>query len=494
MRQRGDTSGWRAGVVVGFVLLAWPAAGCARIEPEGPPPLPPPARTMAPLPSVISAPLAIPLSEVDSLLNGLVPAQLYAVEGLPVRKGIARARVSLDVRRDGRIRLETREGRLTTYIPLRVQGSVRAVRITRPFETTFTVHATSDIALGPDWATEVTTRTGFTWETVPAITLLGFTINLEKVAGNALTKELERLAPRLDSLVEHHLALRPQMERIWEDLAEPIVLQREPPIWLQARPTDVFLAPPESRGDTLVYGLRLHALLTTSVGAVPPRADLGPLPPLRPLPAALPDDGAGFQAHVPLTITYADASALLGRTVAGRDYDIRETVAFAVTGLHLYGHGASLVARLDFEARTHNAWFATQGRVFMTGLPRYDPDGNAVRVDSFDYHVASEDALMHAADWALREHLLEQVRDRLALPLDDRLDTLQVRIERALDGRALGRFLVLQATVRDLEMDALYLTPDGIGLDARVHGALSLRLRSLARVARPRPTVAPAAE
>src|SRR5690606_8070488 len=123
---------------------------------------------------------------------------------------------------------------------------------------------------------------------------------------------------------------------------------------------------------------RLHALLTTSVGAVPPRADLGPLPPLHPLPAALPDDGAGFQAHVPLTITYADASALLGRTVAGRDYDIRETVAFAVTGLHLFGHGASLVARLDFEARTHNAWFATQGRVFMTGLPRYDPDGNAV--------------------------------------------------------------------------------------------------------------------
>jgi hypothetical protein len=467
-----------------LLLLSLTAPGCRRIDPSGPEPLPPPGREVAPLSSIISAPIEIPLAEVDTLVNSVVPQQLYASDSVRVRKGIARANLSLDVMRGGRIWLETEEGAVITYIPLRVDGEIRSIGVRRPFSTTFTVRAVSELGLDEDWTTRVYTRSGFTWRTAPSINLLGFTINLEHIAGKAIDAQLARLSPRIDSLIEERINLRPRLERLWASLNEPIRLRRQdPPVWLQARPTRVYLAPPESRGNTLVYGVRIHALMSTVVGSEPPTADLGPLPPLQALPDSLAGAPSHFNVSLPLTLSYEDARDLLDGVLTRQDYDLKEAASFRVTDLDLYGHGETLVARLDFNLKLQDAFFATRGRVFMTGRPVYDPVNRSVRVDSFDYDVSSRDALIHAADFALREPLLAAVQDRLAISLGARLDTLRGRLQNELDGRALGRLLMLEGTVSGLEPSALYLTPDGIRVDVRAHGDLTVQLRSLSHVA-----------
>ncbi len=464
--------------------------GGRRVNPEGPKRLPPPTHERTPLLSSISAPVAIPLSELDTLVNEVVPVRLYQVEDMLLRKGIARARLDLKVRRTGRIYLETRDGSVVTHIPLKAEGSVRALRITRPFETTFTIHAVTALTLDTTWTTQARTRGRFTWNKTPSIKLLGITINLKKIAGKALESQLTRLTPRIDRLIEDKANLRPRMERIWTILSEPIAVQKEPPIWLQVHPSEVFYSPAESSGDSVVYGLRLKAFVETVVGARPAAVDLGSLPPLRPLTPEMAQQPDSFRVNVPLTISYKDAEKLLSKAVAEKDYDVQDVVSFKVKDISVYGHLTSLVARLDFSATTSGKWMSTRGRVFMTGKTVYDRESRSVRVDSFNYDVNSEDALVNAADWALRDNLLEQVRERLVLPLSDHLDLLQVRLQGALNGRVLGRVLMLESAITELEPSELYLTPDGLGVDVHVRGHLGARLHGLSQVVRPKPAEA----
>ncbi|MDX1546717.1 MAG: DUF4403 family protein, partial [Rhodothermales bacterium] len=267
---------------------------------------------------------------------------------------------------------------------------------------------------------------------------------------------------------------------------------REPPVWLAVRPVDAFALPPESRGDTLVYGLGVRAFVETLLGEPPPHA-LGPLPPLRALPDSLAGDALhAFQIHFPVSIPYGDANRLLTDALAGRDLPVHDDVALRLDGVALYGSADTLVARIDFRARLAEDRFRTRGRIFLTGTPTYDPSARSIRVDGFDYDVHSQHALAEAADWFFRNDVLAQVRGRLVLPLADRLADAQARLQEALTARAVGRHILLDARIDTIAPGRLYLVEDGITLDVTARGRLTARVQALDAIGRRDSTRAPA--
>ena len=447
----------------------------------------PPAQPRPVPRSTVAAQIEIPLIELDSLINRVVPQQLYHEEGKRVGGGLARATLDIDLQRNGDVYLRTREGRLISHIPLRAEGTVHKIGVSRPFETTFTVHAVTELSLDSTWATDARTYGGFTWQETPSIKLLGIPISLKGIAEKAIDRQLERLAPRIDSLIEERVNLRGRVENLWKELGEPIALREMPPVWIQVRPAEVFFVPAVSREDTLVYGLQVHAFAETIVGDAPALPDLGPLPPLRLLPDSLAQDTtAAFLVNLPVSMSYDDANALIAGAVGGRDLDVKDRVAVSLGEIELYPHHPFVVARVDFGAGLSGGGMGTQGRVFLRGTPLYDPATQTVRIDSFTYDMASEDALLRAADFMLRDTLLAQTRERLVLPVGDRLDSLHAQLQRALHDRPVGRHIVLDGTILDLTPGDLYLTADGLNVDVQARGQLTARVRSLANVKRRR--------
>jgi len=471
------------------LLLALTAAGCTsgcrKIDPQGPEPIPPPLRERPALLSTLSVPVAIPVDEVSALVNRVVKQDLYSVRDRRVKKGILSARIDLDIRRNGPIYTRTRGGKIINHLPLLAEGRVRAAGISRPFATTFTIHATTDISLNEDWATVARTQGDFTWEETPYITVLGLKFGLKGAAENALTKQLAQLAPRIDSLIADRINLRRRVERIWESLREPLAIRDEPPAWLTIRPVETYFSPGVSQNDTFVVGLQIHAYVETTVGAMPPLPALGVLPPLRLLSDSLAADSLhGFQVNLPVSITYDDARILLAGSIAGKDYAMQEQVAFTVNAIDLYGHGPSLVARVDFSANVTGTSLGTNGRVFLTGTPIYDNATQSVRVDSFDYDVNSSNALAEAANLWFRDDLLEQTRARLVFSLAENIAAAKERLEAALRNRVLGKHIILDGTIDELVPDALYLVHDGINVDIFARGRLTARLHALDQIRR----------
>jgi len=308
---------------------------------------------------------------------------------------------------------------------------------------------------------------------------------LQNTAENALERQLERLAPRINQIIEDRVNIRGRVERLWEDLETPFALREEPPVWLQVKPLATYFSPSTSRNDTLLFGLRLHAFLETLVGDEPPPLPLGSLPPLLLLPDSMATDSIPtFHVNLPISVTYDDAKALLAEALTGKDYEVQEHIAFTVKDLDLYGRGDTLVARVDFTADVPNTPLSTQGRVFFTGIPLYDPENQAVRIDKFDYDILSRDALANVADWLLRDDFLEATRERLVIPLGANIIALQHTLEEALRDRPVGKYIVLNGTVTDFVPANLFLATDGIQVNLTARGHLTAQIQSLAALRR----------
>lgn len=454
---------------------------CHQIDPEGPEPSSPPVRQRAALPSTMSVPIAIPVDELSALVNRVVKHNLYSVREKQIKGGLFKTLLDLDIRRNGSIYTRTRNGKIINHLPLIAEGRVKVPPgVWRPFSTTFTIHSVSDVRMGEDWGTVAHTLPSFTWETTPYITVLGLKVGVKGTAEKVLTKELTRLAPKIDGIIEDRINFRNRVTRMWESLSEPVAIGKTPPVWLAIRPVETFFSPGISRGDTLVFGLQMNAFVETIVGNKPELPALGDLPPLHRLPDSLAaDTSRGFQVNLPVSITYDDARALLEETMVDQDYEVQEQVALKVDEIELYGHGPSLVARVDFKANVAETIFGTRGRVFLTGTPVYDAASQTVRVDSFAYDVHSQNALAEAADWIFREDFLEQTRNHLAFPLADEITAARDRLEEALRDRPLGKYLILNGAIDELVPGDLYLVEDGINVDIYARGRLTARVHSL---------------
>lgn len=470
--------------LLALVGLAGCPATCHKIDPEGPEPSPPPSRARAALPSTMSVPIAVPVDELSALVNRVVKQDLYSTRDMPLGKGLFKARMDLDIRRNGAIYTRTRDGKIINHLPLLAEGRVRIPPgVWRPFSTTFIIHAISDISLDENWNTVSHTQPSFTWETTPYISVLGLKIGVQGTAEKALTKELAELAPRIDAVIEDRVNFRKRVTEIWESLSEPIAVGKTPPMWLTIRPVETYFSPGVSQNDTLVFGLLMNAFVETIVGVEPEIQPLGDLPPLRHLPDSLAADTLqGFQVNLPVSITYDNARALLTKTMVDKDYAVKEQVALKVKEIDLYGHGPALVARVDFKANVARTIFGTRGRVFFTGTPVYDTLSQTIRVDSFDYDVHSYNALAEAADWIFREDFVEQTRAGLVFPLADDIAAARERLEDAFRDRPLGKHILLDGTIDEFVPGALYLVEDGINVDLYARGRLTVRVHSLGRV------------
>ena len=463
-------------------------AGRNKIAPEGPERLPPPVRERPALRSTLAVPIEIPVEEISALVNTVVRQDLYSVRDRRLKKGLLRFRLDMDIRRNGSVYTSTRDGQVINSLPLRAEGRVRVPPgIWRSFSTTFVVHADTEVGLSEDWTTEARTYGAFTWETAPSIKVAGIDISVKGTAEKALARQLVKIAPRIDRIIEERINLRRRVDRVWENLREPLSISKEPPIWLTIRPVETYFSPGVSRNDTLVFGLQMHAFVETAVGDQPAVAAQDSLPPLYPLPDSLAADSLlGFQVNLPVSITYDDARTLLAKAVADKDYEVRDQVAVKVSEIDLYGHRDSLVARVDFGADVKDTFLETRGRVYLTGLPVYNVATQTIRVDSFNYDVHSYNALAEAADWIFREDFLEQTRAYLVFPLAERLTAAKQRLEEALFDRSLGKNIILNGSIDELVPGALYLVEDGINVDVYARGRLNARVHSLENIRRRR--------
>ena len=457
------------------LLLVWNLTGCGEptSDADGIPPPTPGSAT--PRLSTISTPVSVPIAQLRKLLDQQLSGQLYT-ESRQVTPGIS---LNLVVnRREGPITMEMSGGRLTTEVPLSVNGSVSLgigpFSIQRPeaLDADLDIRLSTSLRLNSDWSvasdSTVEIEVGRAELTVPGVDL-----NISNIVEEILRLNSERIVAPLDDYLGD-LDIKGLVEPVWESFSSPIRLIEDPSVWLTVQPVGFSVSPPEASDEDIRFDIGMEMYLDSIVGGRPDARELGAIPPLRQT-----TNGAGsFQVAIPISLQLDVATRVISNRIVGREEAIGNSATVRWLSIDLSGTGENLLATADFEART-GWWIVDElaGRMVLEGRPSYDAATETLTLTELDYELESDSTLAGIADWLLHERLRDRIQAELVFPLGGVIGQIREDLQNELESISLGRTATIEARIETLQPESIRVNDSAVELTVTAAGTVEVNLR-----------------
>lgn len=318
-------------------------------------------------------------------------------------------------------------------------------------------------SLTPDWQLKVATRAvrvtplSRTERDQCEVTFLKINVTdrVLEAAEGALRRVLPRLSRRLAQV-----DLRSPLERIWVDLQQPIRVTDS--LWLVLQPTDIHLGLMSGNKQTVGADVGITAAPRILSGERPVVASI-PLPRLGPI-----TEGSGFSVLVEGNFDFGVMSGVLtsklrGKSVraAGGTLEVRKVTVIGV------GQGR-LAIGVDFGG-------TAQGRLWLTGSPRYEPATGLITVPDLDFDAASAGMLVQGVAWLKGDAIREFLRSQAQVPAGELMTRLEHLAVKEMN-RELRPGVRLGAEIASSEPAGILVRQDGLVIRARALGNARLDL------------------
>jgi len=473
-------SGWRhSGTVVivatgvaAMVLLARWRNEHRVLDPQAPEESPDVAPPRAASPSLIAAPITVPVAPLAAELEGAVPRRYGSLDrriDVPGhdRKSIAFAlrRGPLDVSFHGsvaQVATTVRYALKAWYDPPllpEVGGSCGG----DPSGTDprLRLIVSGPITVDRDWHLATRSRVSAlrpaSSEPRDRCTVTFLDIDLTDELVEGARSFLDAHAEALDSAAAH-VDLRRRFAAWWATLQEPIELADS--LWLVMQPESVTRGPVTGLGDSVRIALAMRARPTVLMGPRPSLPVVA-LPPLdtgmvTPSLDVLVDARAGYDA----------ASRFLQRELGGVEVaEMGRTVR--LDSLRIYGIGGG---RLALEVRVSGD---VKARLFLTGTPRVDPTTGRISIPDLEFDVHTRDLVFATVSWLRADALRQLLRSRAEWPGADVLGWVRARLVEGLN-RDLSDELRVSGQVDEVRILGVVATKQALVVRASARGTAAL--------------------
>ena len=454
-------------------------AACARpVTIDAPPPeasgdyLPPSIPPLAQ--SVIDAPISIDLGETLNALEGAVPVRFGDINRRIRNPSNGRQRFAYEATRtrfdvaldDGLLTLGTTvsyAGKGWYNAPLLPEvGASCGVGAAQP---RLRARLQSELGLTPEWKlatrSRLSTLRPLTDTERDACKVTAFSIDVtDRVAGavrGILQKELPKIDRRLGAW-----NVRDRLEDWYNKMNRPIRVADS--LWLLLRPGEVRLGGMNVTDSAVVFDIRLYAS-PVIVSGLEPQHTVSVLPPLTP---ATTEIGDSARVLLEASITYEHVTAMLQKSLVGRSFRRwRRRVHIVNVRAVPVGDGrVALGVRFDGALR---------GEGWLVGTPKLDVEREELTVPDLDFDVATGDALVKGLEFLRTDKVLAQLRTAAVLPLGDRLDSLRVKVEGAIN-RDLTEGVQLSAQLLTGRLLDVVAMPSSLIVRAEAAGTLALHI------------------
>jgi hypothetical protein len=459
-------------VATGFLLstaLVLPALAASK------PPLGPDLTTPAVTTSSISATIQFGLPALSSDIEHKVPRRLATFDDRTTEcwhRRIFGREVNVDcvysgyVERVGSIPLRAEGGRITAATPLFGNVTAQGARglaslVHGTAEGEMTVFASARPRLLADWSVSLDMSEGFRWTEPPTLSVLGFRINLQRYVEPKIREQLEHVKAEFERAA-NAMNIRGKAEAAWRNAFVAMPLVDTPPVWLQATPQSVAFSGFRARGNVLEGSVQITATTETLIGAQPSST---PAPtPLPPLGRDVTAPGR-FSVIVPVTLGYE----LLRKELQDIMSACAQAYGLSLQDVTVYPSSGKIVAGLRL-ARTGET---TGGDwVYLTAIPHVDPDAHVLQLVNAavaDGPLAAGSPLSAIASDPELTRALQQMK----LSLPNELQTIITAANTRLS-RPLGEGFRSEGRLTDIGLSQVLLLADGIRVDLRASGSLSI--------------------
>jgi hypothetical protein len=442
------------------LTLAFAAAACGF---EAPPPqrTPPPATPPLPV-SEIAATLVVPANAIVDVLNAKTQAQLANIKDEPVDCTIAKCNLDLVATRTGPITGNAGGGRLSLNVPMSATAQLEMkagfFKTRANSQATGAVHTDTAIVLANDWRVQTDTR-GTVDLSQAQLKLGPIKMSFADLWNRNQLHLTGPLFKALDQHVASGIRIKPQAEKLWMKVQEPIRIGKAPSAWLVLEPERVRVSQPATRNNTMVVSMGVEVRAHVVVSDQPPHP--GPdraLP--SPAPLVAPSDRFAFV--VPVLLPYGAAANLAMQHLEKAPLKLHGgRVRFEKLEILPSGEDVVVAARFCVsQSWDPFGWLDSCGEGYLRGVPQFDAHTNTIRIANVHYDIATEGMILSIMRWLAGDELSKTVQQQLVFPVARDIERVDQELRTAL-ARPQGRDVVVTADVQNFGQPSLTWTKDG---------------------------------
>ena len=469
--------------------------------------------------SQISVPLSIDLAHVQSRVNGELADRLHTINEnnvhcvkaewlktkvpyfhklFEVRTRTLKTKISPDiycdlrghVNRRGQLVIGGKGGTLNFSLPIHASVTAKKgpIRETAKADATFFINATPGI--NSEWQPTMDVHSDFRWDRRPEIRLLDLIkITIGSKVEPKLREEMAKLESSVPKMMEE-LQLRAEVEKIWSDVQNPILISETPQTWAVFVPTGVGFSGFNVTGQSLDTQVAIEGETRIFVGEKP-KVEKVALLPLRDMP---PEPGQ-FSLAVPVAVHEGEVQTLLDAVPSEMlTFEIDQGAALQgalkVSEPKIEMHenaGLRLMADVHFDNRSDWVkaidifdWFDVEGRVELSVIPALDKSKQTIYAQSLRLNSETNsglaDTLVDVMDLPfVRDALAEQLKYDFSEELTEGIAEANAAMNQSVDGEVHISGALVNADVRNLMIKdgLLFVVAEANGTVSASFGALS---------------------
>jgi hypothetical protein len=435
-----------------------------------PPPPAPPIPT-----STLSASLSVPMADILREINRKTQTQLAREDGKKMGCLIGKCEINLLATRTGAITGRIENGRFAFDVPFAVHADIKMKGLFKAggsADSKGVVHAVSALTLGPDWKLHAqTTGTVDMDETQVDIGPLKMRVTqLWDRYQDELSKPLFKA---FDKQISNDVKIRPQAEKLWAKIQQPIRVGKKPLAWLVLEPVNLRISGPAASGNAVSVALGVDVKARVVLADQPPvPAKLVPLP--APLPLGKASDQFFFV--VPVMLPYDEASALALKRLAKKPLHVAGAVV-KFEKLQILPSGTDVVVAATFcvsQSWDPFGWFDSCGNGYLRGTPHYDPATNAVRVTDVHYDIATQSLVLSAMRYLAGDALARELENDLVFSVAHDLGKLDDEVRAAL-AKPQGKEVAISGDVKSFGDPLFTWTDQGFLATFPAYGTITAK-------------------
>jgi hypothetical protein len=435
-----------------------------------------PAPPAPPIPtSTLSASLTVPMASILKAINQKTQTQLAREDGKKMGCLIGKCEINLIARRTGPITGRIENGKFAIDVPFAVHADIKMKGLFKAAGTADSrgvVHAVSALTLGPDWKLHSQT-TGTVNMDETEVNIGPLKMRVTQLWDRYQDELSKPLFKAFDKQIANDVQIRPQAQKLWAKIQQPIRVGKRPLAWLVLEPQALRISGPQAAGNAVAVALGVDVKARVVLADQPPvPTTLVPLP----APQHLGTASNEFFFVVPVTLPYDQAAALALKRLAKKPLHVgSSTVKFEK--LQILPSGDDVIVEAKFcvaQSWDPFGWFDACGDGYLRGTPHYDPASGSVRVSDVHYDIATQSLVLSTMRFLAGDAVAKELEKNLVFSVAKDLTKLDDEVRSAL-ARPQGNGVIVSGEVQSFGDPVFTWTDTGFLATFPAHGTITAK-------------------
>jgi hypothetical protein len=316
----------------------------------------------------------------------------------------------------------------------------------------------SALRIGDDWRLRAKTApAGHRWKEPCRLSTLQ--LDVTQLIDSPLEKQLVTVAAMIDEKIAEAGDLREKVEEAWRNLSAPTPMGSG--FWLVLNPASIAIGPLGGSGKALTTTAGIVARPEVVAGAQAPQPK-----PLPSNPGTVPPPG--FRITLGAAIPFEEATRQARQELVGDEFEVSGQKV-RVRDIRLSGAGGRFVVDADLEG-------AANAKVRLAGLPRYDQAKGELYAENLEFDLDTRNLIARAAVWLFESRIQQTIAEKARFPIGAHIEAARAQLAQSLN-RQLNPQTTLKGTVRDLQLQGVYVTAQAYQAIVVAEGTLAMEIR-----------------